>query len=546
MDNLDLIDPVDDIFDEEYEDNQDSDEDIALAEEDAEAVEASLGISKDEAKARLGISKAQAESNYSAAGTEVEEESDRITVDGNKHMMSIEVDDILDIVVEKLEMPYKPAEFQRVAINVLGQQKHLILASPTGLGKMNVPLLATLVLREKLKKPKGVAIVTQPLTSIMNQKMTNDVCDVAVLSMAGELRTRTDNDDDEDDASLSCNLQELLDGRYPTLLGHPESFDSKLGQHILRELQRLDSLILVCIDEFHQGGESHWSSFRPSMMKGSTGLRLYGVKDCPTLAMTATATKEEIDEVVTAMGLRVLPVILTSDPIQPHIKYSVVRRPSNNFGLDGTTNKNGDRKPGLMDLLQLVFLQKYFEDLEKGRKPMSAIVFCRGNAVMGAIYSRLMELTNYRYKDARDSPFVMNHSSLLPPTEKVLATRASEISLYLTSNKMLLGIDLADIDMVIFLRPFNQPASLVQGGGRGGRKMENGKRRRVQVYQFFNSQDLTSRNKLMSPQMKKICLSKECSRLLLKEFFVGNSEQQEVDDVLDDGHCCHNCDQQKL
>ena len=73
-----------------------------------------------------------------------------------------------------------------------------------------------------------------------------------------------------------------------------------------------------------------------------------------------------------------------------------------------------------------------------------------------------MELTKFRYTDCKDAPFVMNHSSLLPPTEKVLSDRADEISLYLSSNKMLMGIDLPEIDIVIFLRPYNQIAALVQ------------------------------------------------------------------------------------
>ena len=203
-------------------------------------------------------------------------------------------------------------------------------------------------------------------------------------------------------------------------------------------------------------------------MKGSTSLRLYAVKDCPTLAMIATATAKEIEAVIAALGLRKSPVLLTSTPVQSHIKFSIIRRPSNNFGLDGTTNVKGGYNPGLMDLLQRVYLGKYLEDLKMGREPKKGIIFCRGNGVLGAVYSRLMELTDYRYKDCRDSPFVMNHSSLLPPTEKVLAERASDISLYLSSNKMLLGIDLAKIDVVIFLRPYNQVAALVQGGGRGG------------------------------------------------------------------------------
>ena len=81
--------------------------------------------------------------------------------------------------------------------------------------------------------------------------MKNDVCPAAVLSMDGGL-TASGADGEDDGASLSCNLQDLLQGSYPVLFGHPESFDSKLGQYILRQLQKLDRLILICIDEFHQ------------------------------------------------------------------------------------------------------------------------------------------------------------------------------------------------------------------------------------------------------------------------------------------------------
>ena len=138
--------------------------------------------------------------------------------------------------------------------------------------------------------------------------------------MTGNMKFSTrDGSVDDDDANLSCDLEDLLDGRFPVLMGHPESFDSNLGQHILRELQKRESLVMVCIDEFHQGGSAHWRSFRPDMMKRSTGLRLYGIPNCPTICMTATATTEEIDDVVKALGLRVEPVVLTSSPVQARI-----------------------------------------------------------------------------------------------------------------------------------------------------------------------------------------------------------------------------------
>ena len=197
----------------------------------------------------------------------------------------------------------------------------------------------------------------------------------------------------------------------------------------------MERLILVTIDEFHQGGEAHWSSFRPDMMRRSTGLRLYGVSGCPTVCMTATATHHEILEVKKFLGLRVEPVILTSSPVQSHIKFSILRRPSNNYGLEGVVKKNGEKNPGLFDLVDRVFLDHYVMDLNNGEEPKKAIIFCRGNGVLGALYSHVMMRTGYKFRDCRDAPFVMSHSSLLPPTEKVLQERSSEISLYFDITK---------------------------------------------------------------------------------------------------------------
>ena len=247
---------------------------LTLAEEETssdEEVDADDCKIDQQQRLKLGISLEQAEKNYASAGSLVDEEPDQISLADNANLIDVRVDAVLDAVVKECGMKYMPTEMQRVTINALGTLKNIILISPTGSGKMNVPLLATHVLRKILKKPKGVCIITQPLTSIMKQKMNNDVCPTAVLSMTGELVASSDGV--EDDATLSCKLTDLLSGLYPVLFGHPESFDSKLGQLILRELQKQDNLILICIDEFHQGGEGHWSVFRPTMMSSSAALR---------------------------------------------------------------------------------------------------------------------------------------------------------------------------------------------------------------------------------------------------------------------------------
>lgn len=281
------------------------------------------------------------------------------------------------------------------------------------------------------------------------------------------------------------------------------------------------------------------------MMKLSTGLRLYGIENCPTVSMTATATDNEIREVVKALGLREPPIVLAANPVQNHIKISIIRRPSNNYGFEGTEKKDGSRNPGLVDLLDRVYLKQYVEDINAGKDPKKAIIFCRGSNMLGEVFCHLMAATNYQFKDCRDAPFVMNHSSLLPPTEKVIEDRVSEISLYLSTNKMLMGVDLPNIDIIIFLRPFNHLAALIQGAGRGGRKRGDGLRSSVQVYQFYNTQDFTSNNREMSADMRRICESKHCTRALLEDYFAGESKSKQRN-VKDPHSCCHNCDKASL
>ena len=129
------------VFNENY-DNGD------LSESEDSSTEDQMMIGDDEFGTTLGISVELAIANYEAAGSEVDEEPERITVAGNKDMMNDEVDGALNQIISELDLPYKLAEFQRVAINGLAQKKNLVLVSPTGSGKMNIPLLASLVLRK--------------------------------------------------------------------------------------------------------------------------------------------------------------------------------------------------------------------------------------------------------------------------------------------------------------------------------------------------------------------------------------------------------------
>ena len=68
----------------------------------------------------------------------------------------------------------------------------------------------------------------------------------AVLTMTGKLKHS------EDEAVLSSPEEEVLNGTFPVLIGHPESWGSDRGQVLLRELQSRNMIQLNFIDEMHQ------------------------------------------------------------------------------------------------------------------------------------------------------------------------------------------------------------------------------------------------------------------------------------------------------
>ena len=59
------------------------------------------------------------------------------------------------------------------------------------------------------------------------------------------------------------------------------------------------------------------------MMKVISRLRIFRAAGAPCVAMSATATSEEVSSIISNLGLRTAPVILKASPTQKHIKVSV-------------------------------------------------------------------------------------------------------------------------------------------------------------------------------------------------------------------------------
>ena len=106
---------------------------------------------------------------------------------------------------------------------------------------MNIISFGILGLREVTGNPKGIAIVTQPLSAIMNEKMKNKDVKTAFLSMTGKLK----NEEGQDDAELDCIENDVLEGVYPVVIGHPESWGSRRGQRLLMEMRKQNMILLV-------------------------------------------------------------------------------------------------------------------------------------------------------------------------------------------------------------------------------------------------------------------------------------------------------------
>ena len=317
----------------------------------------------------------------------------------------------------------------------------------------------------------------------------------------------------------------------------PESFATANGKYLLRELKRQERITLLCVDECHTS--KHWAGFRPDIERQTSMLRAFLRPDSPTIVMTATATSSEVKGLVKNLGLgaRGKPVLIASNPVQGHFKFNIVKRPANNLGMKGI----GD-KPGLWQLLQCIYFDQYFEDKKNKRVPKKLLVFSKTFKPMIALHTIMRRMTGER--SAATSSFCMIHSDLLRPTEKTIMERIDEYDVIYATTRMLLGHDLDRIDIVIFLTPFGEVSSVLQGGGRGGRRKLNGFRSSVQIYQLFNGSDLTIKNKTMTDTMRTMCrtASTSCTRKLLREHFhLGGGEpgEQMVEQGLG---CCSYCD----
>ena len=171
------------------------------------------------------------------------------------------------------------------------------------------------------------------------------------------------------------------------------------------------------------------------MQRVAARMRIFLVPGAPSIAMSATATSVEVEAIIRNLNLRERPEILRVSPIQDHIKFALVRRPSNFCGMDGDVDRLGNEKPGLISLLERIYLAKFIENTRlKIPVKKCLMLFRTENHMLGVhdfVRESLPELT-----DPACKPYMMNHGGLGPITTQSIIERRNEIDLFLSTRNI--------------------------------------------------------------------------------------------------------------
>ena len=258
---------------------------------------------------------------YEKAGSQVQEQKEEITLEKFSHLLSDKVNTALQEVLLENPLPFELQEFQKLTLHCLGSGRNVILLAPTGAGKMVVVYLSILVL-QKLHSVAGVGVGTQPLNSIMHERLKQPYISTGIISMKGDLQPSSSAFHSEDeDVALTDPLEDFKSGRVKCLIGHAESWMSGIAQEILDSLQEEGRILMTFLDEAHIPLSGHWENFRSKLKLVPGLLRGRARKGAPCLAMTATLTPPEIKELETTLGLRSGTIVLKANCIQDHHKF---------------------------------------------------------------------------------------------------------------------------------------------------------------------------------------------------------------------------------
>ena len=282
---------------------------------------------------------------------------------------------------------------------------------PTGGGKsitFQVPALAL----------DGVTLVVTPLISLMKDQVDN-LRDIGVKAY------------DLHSALTRRETRRALDscaaGRAKILYLSPEKLQVKSFHNELRRLP----VKLIVVDEAHC--ISQWGyDFRPSYMRIAEVRRMF--PQAPVLALTASATAEVIDDIMTRLGF--------------HRRDKVFRRSFSRSNISYVARYCDFKQEQLVHILS--------------RVPGTAIVYTRSR-------KRTRELSDFLRKEGVPADFYHAGLSSEDKAGKQNRWKSGQTRVIVATNAFGMGIDKPDVRLVIH---YDLPSSLeeyYQESGRAGR-----------------------------------------------------------------------------
>ena len=259
------------------------------------------------------------------------------------------------------------------------------------------------------------------------------------------------------------------------------------------------------------------------------------------MIMSATLTDENCAELKKLSGLRSNIVTIRLSPVLACTKYISFERPAIQKGsgiggyVDQATGKTVIKvEEGLLSSVLKCFLEDWCQDIENEIEPKMAMIFSENMTDLTSVQTYLF---NRLGDKGTKKPWLLVNSKTGAATKRRMRREIKmpvHVKLFLSSSVLMQGTDFHRADIVLLCRPYPFLHSLLQAAGGGGRKLHDGRRRRVAVIQLWNAEDLGRPG--LDGATKKYCQAFSCLRAELKQFF------NDVGEEKIDGWCCSNCD----